>query len=231
MHMDGLRVAKLLAAGALVLAGALGTRSVAAQRPGQTPVVFVGTVVDSAGAPPPTTSSLQLVVPGPPGFKGQRPTCASGATDANGNFQLTLFPLAAGCSGAGNPLQLLVNGIPATQIVTIPPTGGTYGIYATLAVPLGGQPLGQIAASPRTTALAIGCSQVILALGTGAVPSQIAGFMANPAALVSIWRFDNGLKRFAAYFADPAAPSDLNSLAPVDTVFVCVSASTSITAP
>ncbi|MGI8554182.1 MAG: hypothetical protein ACR2PL_25850, partial [Dehalococcoidia bacterium] len=226
--------------------------------PGVQPLIFVGTIRDSVNAPPPAFSSLRLVV-GPPGQNTPRPSyCAIGSADASGNYQLVVQPLAAACTTPGSILSLTVNDIPAMQTTFVPTNGGTYTVNFTLAVPLGGQPIStatpivpvlqpvatanplpaanavSVIPSPapvRTTQLARGCTQVVVSFGFGASVTQVVAGLANPAALSAVWRFDNTLQRFTGYFADPLAPLDLTALQPVDSVFVCVTAPTSITTP
>ena len=239
-----------LAVLALLLVYAGGRQQAGAQGvPGQ-PVVFVGTIRDSIGAPPPPFSTVKLVLtPASPAPAGAPPTlyCALGATDPAGNFQLQIHPFAAACTMPGTVLSLLINGVAAVQTTSIPATGGVYSVTFTTAVPLGGvvpatataaaplpQPPSQAttpAPAPHTTVLATGCSLVILSLGAGATPARVVSAVATPSLVVAIWRFDNAQQRFAGYFTDPAAPSDLTALAGVDSVFVCVTAPTSLTAP
>jgi len=214
----------LLACLAVSRAAALGAQARVDQT-GQ--VVFVGTVLDSNGAPPPQAAVLQLVIPPPPGSNLSPRYCASGSSDAGGQFTLIPLPIAPGCTSPGNTLVLVVNGFAAQPTITVPSGPGTYTVALSLSVPLGGQPL----TAPQTTPLPTGCSQVVVALGPGATAAEIATYIAMPSALLAVWHFDNGLKRFTAFFPDPAAPSDLVSLAPVDAVFVCVATATSITAP
>jgi len=190
-------------------------------------IVFAGTVLDSNGAPPPPNDVLELVIPPPPGSNVPPRYCATGSSDVGGQFTLILLPVAAGCTSPGNTLALVVNGFAAQPTVAVPSSPGRYVVAFSLSVPLGGQPLTAL----QTTGLPTGCSQVVVALGPSATPAEIPTYIAMPSALVAIWHFDNGLKRFTAFFPDPSAPSDLVSLAPVDAVFVCVAAATSITAP
>jgi hypothetical protein len=221
------------------LAAVLGMPGGPAARGQTQQVIFSGTIRDSIGAPPPLLNTLRLVV-GPPGQSGPAPYCATGSADGQGNFQLILLPFNAACTTPGTLLSLRVNEVSAVQTVSVPSSPGIYSINFTVPVPLGGQPLPTPTPAPlllpsqppttlHTTALATGCTQVIASLGAGASPAQLAGDIANPSALLAIWRFDNSTQRFAGYFADPAAPSDLTALAATDAVFVCVSSPTSIT--
>ena len=206
-------------------------------------IIFTGTVRDSIGAPPPASSSLELVI-GPPSASGApQPYCATGSADAQGNFQLILRPFSAGCTTPGTILSLRVNDIAASQTTVVPSVPGVYSVSFTVPAPLGGQPLPaatpitpllvpvQPPTSLHTTILPVGCTQVIVSLGLGATPAQVAADVATSSALIAIWHFDNASQRFQGYFADPSAPSDLAALAAVDSVFVCVASPTSINNP
>lgn len=229
-------VALVSAAALLSVAGARTTQAQTQQ------TIFTGTVHDSVGAPPPAPNSLRLVVGLPTQSGPPQPYCAVGSSDGQGNFRLILEPLNLACSTPGTVLSLEVNDVAATPTTTVPGSPGVYTVNFTVPVPLGGQPLPTAAPAPlnppsqplttlHTTALPVGCTQVIVSLGFGAGPAQVAAGIANPGALVGIWRFDNPTQRFLGYFGNPLAPSDLTALAPVDAVFVCVSVPTSITAP
>ena len=74
---------------------------VAAQASPEHQFLFIGTVLDSVGAPPPALSTVQLVLPAPPGSPTRPRSCASGATDATGGFQMVLFALAVGRTAPG----------------------------------------------------------------------------------------------------------------------------------
>lgn len=246
--MECLRPAKYLAlilvallavsAGAL-LARSGGRSTVQAQSIGSGAIIFTGTVLDSIGAPPPSLSSLRLVLGSPNPNIAAPPYCAAGTTDASGNYRLVIQPYNKDCTTPGTILSLRVNNVPASQSVEVPALPGVYPVNFTVPVALGGQPLPT--ATPilptltppalQTTALSAGCSQVVVSLGAGATPAQLAAEVANPGALIGIWHFDNSSQRFAGYFPQPSAPSDLTTLAAVDVVFICVSAPTSITAP
>lgn len=206
-------------------------------------IIFSGSIRDSIGAPPPLSNTLELVI-GPPSPAGTpQPYCAIGSADAQGNFQLILRPFNPACSTPGVTLSLRVNGIAAAQTTVVPGAPGTYNVNFTVPVPLGGQPIltvtpvapllvpAQPPVTLHTTALSTGCTQVIVSLGSGATPAQVAADIANPSALVAIWRYDNASQHFQGYFADPSAPADLTTLAAVDAVFICVASPTSISSP
>lgn len=89
------------------------------------------------------------------------------------------------------------------------------------------QPQTHTVTEPLTT----GCNQVVVAFGAGAAPQQIVSATSNASAVLSVWRFDNTAQRYQGYFPGPGVPSDLTSLQPVDAVFVCVNANTSLNAP
>jgi hypothetical protein len=226
-----LRVAQWLALVGLALAAHSYTLGIAHAQAVQG-VIFAGTVFDSIGAPPPAGASIQLAVVNPPGVVGPLRSCGFGSADLAGNYRVNVLTFfTAPCSQAGTVLQLRVNDVPALQTVALPSTSGTYLANFTVGIPLGGQPYTPPVPAPHITALSQGCSQVVLSLGAGASPAQVTADIANSAVLRGIWRFNNASQRFTGYFPDPSVPSDLISLAPVDTVFICVSAATIITAP
>lgn len=225
-----MRLILLLMLPACAVSGLTGVSRISAQSPLGSQITIVGTVLDSNGAPPPASSSVALVLAGTSGPSSSARSCASGSLDEAGRFQLRLLPLAAGCATAGAALQLQVNGVPAQPLFTVPPFPGAYIVNFMVGAPLGAQPPA-VASGPATTPLPPGCSQVVVALGAGATPSGLAGHLANQGALIAIWHYDNAQQRFRAYFTDPSAPSDLMSLTPIDSVFVCVSRATSITVP
>jgi hypothetical protein len=195
-------------------------------------VTYIGTILDSIGVPPPASATIQLVILNPPGVNSPPRYCGSGSADAAGNYRIMVLPFfSAPCQLAGTVLQLLVNGVAAQQTVALPSAPGTYVVNFSINVPLGGQPYTPPVPAAHITALNSGCSQVVLSLGAGATPAQAAADIANPVALAGIWHYENSAQRFTGYFANPNVPSDLAALAPVDTVFICVSAPTSITAP
>lgn len=218
----------------------------AAQVPGLVQVTLVGRIRDSIGAPQPLYSAVRAVLTQSVITTSgtlQLPNCAAGSPDAYGVYRLVLQPYVTGCITSGAIISRLVNNVPVMQTFVLPPSSGTHEFDVTLAVPLGGQPLppppllppAVAPASSGTTvgatALNPGCSQVIVSPGPGATPAQLAAAIADPSALVAIWHYDNAAQRFTGYFPDPSAPSDFTSLATVDTVFICVSAATSITTP
>lgn len=222
----------------------IATDRLRAQTLGGQSVVFSGTIRDSINAPPPPFSTLKLIVGTPKTGSGPQFYCALGSADSTGNFRLQLENLSPACNVPGTLLTLLVNGTPASPSVTVPAAGGVYNFNFTLPVPLGGQPLptatpmlpvlqppAQTPTPTQTTQLDTGCSLVVVSLGIGATAAQVAGLVANPALELSIWHYDNARQQFSGYFPNSGAPSDLGALAPLDSVFICVSAPTSITAP
>lgn len=233
-----------LAALTLALGGlGLGARHASAQVAG---VTFTGTVRDSINAPPPVGTPLLLVV-GPPLTPAPQPPpphCAAGTTDAQGNFSLLLQPFVRLCSQPGTVLSLLVGSVYARESVNVPSTGGVYTVNFTVPVPLGGQPLPaaspvlpllqpppQATPAPLARTLSAGCNLVAVSLGTGATPLQLALTLSAPSLLTAIWRYDPIAQRYAGFFPNPAAPSDLVALAPVDAVYICVAAPVSFSAP
>jgi hypothetical protein len=89
-----------------------------------------------------------------------------------------------------------------------------------------------VAFSPNaaTVSLTRGCNEVILPgslLATGAASITGANIVAavQPAGVVvSIWQFNNSLHAFQAlYFSTAGAPTDIASVAPGSSVFICVS--------
>lgn len=114
----------------------------------------------------------------------------------------------------------------ATPAVTAPSITAATGAVGTVPSSTGQQTLTRTTAIPVTR----GCNVIVVAFGPGATPQQVVSAAANPGAVLSIWRFDNASQQYHGYFVG-GAPSDLTALQPVDSVFVCVSADTTITTP
>jgi len=83
--------------------------------------------------------------------------------------------------------------------------------------------------SLRSAPLTRGCNQVIFNLPAGTPIINLLPRVDDPSAVMSIWRFDNGLKTLrAGYFSDPAAPVDYSTtIGAPEASFICVSSNTS----
>jgi hypothetical protein len=81
----------------------------------------------------------------------------------------------------------------------------------------------------RSAPLTRGCNQVIFNLPAGTPIINLLPRVADPSAVMSIWRFDNSLKSLrAGYFSDPAAPVDYTTTSGgPEASFICVSSNTS----
>lgn len=82
--------------------------------------------------------------------------------------------------------------------------------------------------SLRSAPLTRGCNQVIFNLPAGTPIINLLPRVDDPSAVMSIWRFDNGLKTLrAGYFSDPAAPVDYTTTSGApEASFICVSSNT-----
>lgn len=105
--------------------------------------------------------------------------------------------LVTGLSQASLGFTGLVTMPNATSASTVVNIGGQFGILIAGSSPL----------SPLI--LSRGCNQMIVTAASGTPVSNIAGLVSPQAAVVSMWRFNNGTKQFqAGFFSDPAAPTD-----------------------
>ncbi|MBI2761887.1 MAG: hypothetical protein HYX51_10745 [Chloroflexi bacterium] len=83
----------------------------------------------------------------------------------------------------------------------------------------------------ETVALVGGCNNVTLTWQDGTPLAMVAGAIEPPAALLSIWRFDNAAQRFSGYSPLPAAPNDLTTARRLDAVFICMTGPGGLTRP
>jgi hypothetical protein len=84
----------------------------------------------------------------------------------------------------------------------------------------------QLSAAPLTTALSRGCNEVITGPSVAAnTPfATIAGLVTPGGQVVSIWMFNNSLHAFqAGYFSTAGAPTDISTVGPNQSLFICVS--------
>ncbi len=81
----------------------------------------------------------------------------------------------------------------------------------------------------RSAPLTRGCNQVVFNLPAGTPIINVLPRVADPSAVNSIWRFDNGLKALrAGYFSDPSAPVDYTTTSGAqEASFICVNSNTS----
>lgn len=75
------------------------------------------------------------------------------------------------------------------------------------------------------------CTNVALTWPSGTPITVVAAAIQPQAALRVIWRYDAAAERFQGFTPDPAAPSDLRIVNPLDAVFVCVTGAATLTRP
>lgn len=93
------------------------------------------------------------------------------------------------------------------------------------------QPPTTIAITSAPVTLYRGCDTFVVRAPVGTPWSAILARVADPTAVVGIWRYDNLLQRYlSAYFQNSGAPVDLpqGTGAPIFALWACVSADTSI---
>lgn len=90
-----------------------------------------------------------------------------------------------------------------------------------------------MSATPASTALGRGCDEVLTpdSLAPGTSVSTVAGMIQPNGMVASIWTYNNGVHGWdAAYFANAAAPLDVTSVGPRQSLLVCVTGSASFPA-
>lgn len=83
----------------------------------------------------------------------------------------------------------------------------------------------------ETIRLARGCNNIALTWKTGTPPRTVAGAVDTVGDLTAIWKFNNAQQKFEGYAPDFPNASDLTSVTRLDAVFLCVTASGSMTRP
>jgi hypothetical protein len=83
----------------------------------------------------------------------------------------------------------------------------------------------------ETIRLARGCNNIALTWKTGTPPRTIAAAVDTVGDLTAVWKFNNAQQRFEGYAPDFPGASDLSSVTRLDAVFLCVTASGSMTRP
>jgi hypothetical protein len=114
-----------------------------------------------------------------------------------------------------------------TAVVTANYTGLTTGATAQA------QTTVAMSATPASVALSDGCDQVLTpdSLAPGTSVSTVAGMVQPSGVVASIWSYSNGLHGWqAAYFSNSAAPLDVTSVGPHQSLLVCVTESASFPA-
>ena len=150
-------------------------------------------------------------------------------TPAATNSGSVLTPPASPPPGSGTAPQ-------ASSGALIPPTtppaqsATQANSAATASAAPSGQPA-QVTGHTVSLPLTSGCNQVVVALGAGAKPQMVVSAVVDPTAVLSIWHFDNASQHYSGYFPGQGVPSDLTALNSVDSVFICVSGTTTINAP
>ncbi|MHB8575868.1 MAG: hypothetical protein ACYDCQ_11130, partial [Dehalococcoidia bacterium] len=89
-----------------------------------------------------------------------------------------------------------------------------------------------LTASSPTVSLSRGCNEVITGPTTSAAASAtvILGLVSPSSVVVSIWQFNNSLHAFQAlYFSTAGAPTDISSVGPNQSIFICVSGAATFT--
>ncbi|MHB8576390.1 MAG: hypothetical protein ACYDCQ_13775, partial [Dehalococcoidia bacterium] len=123
-------------------------------------------------------------------------------------------------------VTLFGGGAAGTAIVTAVFVGDFTGATATAGTTVA------LGASAPTVALSRGCKEVITGPTTplAATATQVVALVSPSSAVVSIWQFNNSLHAFQAlYFSTAGAPTDIASVGPNQSIFICVSGAATFT--